>query len=114
MEAQGVTVPLPGPDFFVIDFTREKTTALALSRRLRDLGATVARDIITRGIEESLAYAARQRARWVLVVGSPRTKAEEVWVRELATGQDRVLAASAILEQPAVHFPLTPPSPPGV
>ncbi|MBI4242023.1 MAG: ATP phosphoribosyltransferase regulatory subunit [Candidatus Rokubacteria bacterium] len=113
MEAQGAAVPLPGPDFFIIDFTPEKTAALALSRRLRDLGASVARDIITRPLEESLAYAARQRCRWVLVVGSPKTRPDEVWVRELATGQERVLAAKAILDQPAVHFPLTPPSPPG-
>ncbi len=112
MEAQGVAVPLPGPDFFIIDFTAEKTTALALSRRLRDLGASVARDIISRGLEESLAYAARQRARWVLVVGSRRTRAGEIWVREKATGQERVLAASDILDRPAAHFPLTPPSPP--
>ncbi len=106
LEVQAVAVPLPGPDFFIIDFTQEKTAALALSRRLRDLGASVARDIITRGFEESLAYAARQRARWVLVVGSPKTRAEEVLVRELATGQEQVLLASAILERPAAHFPI--------
>ena len=106
LEVQAVAVPLPGPDFFIIDFTQEKTAALALSRRLRDLGASVARDIITRGFEESLAYAARQRAQWVLVVGSPKTRAEEVLVRELATGQEQVLLASAILERPAAHFPI--------
>ena len=50
-------VALPGPDFFVIDFTRDKTAALSLARRLRDLGASVARDIISRGLEESVAYA---------------------------------------------------------
>src|SRR5205085_2926361 len=63
MEAQGVAVALPGPDFFIIDFTREKTAALSLARRLRDGGASVARDIISRGLEESLAYARAQRAR---------------------------------------------------
>jgi ATP phosphoribosyltransferase regulatory subunit len=105
MEAQGVVVPLAGPDFFIIDFTAEKTTALALSRRLRDLGASVARDIITRGLPESLAYAVRQRVRWVLVVGSPRTGPGEVLVREVATGEERVLAASELLDRPARHFP---------
>ena len=38
MEAQGVAVTLAGPDFFIIDFTPEKTAALSLARRLRDLG----------------------------------------------------------------------------
>ncbi|MFQ5896914.1 MAG: ATP phosphoribosyltransferase regulatory subunit [Candidatus Methylomirabilia bacterium] len=105
MEAQGVVVPLPGPDFFIIDFTQEKTVALSLSRRLRSLGATVARDIITRGLEESLAYAARQRARWVLVVGGPRTGADQVWVRELEIGVERVVVAAALLDEPQAHFP---------
>ncbi|MFQ5830579.1 MAG: ATP phosphoribosyltransferase regulatory subunit, partial [Candidatus Methylomirabilia bacterium] len=105
MDAQAVTVPLPGPDFFIIDFTAEKTIALSLSRRLRSLGAAVARDIITRALEESLAYAARLRARRVLVVGSPRSGAGEVWVRELDTGAERVLAADAILDRPGTHFP---------
>ena len=71
METQGTAVDLPGPDFFIIDFTPEKTRALALSRRFRDLGRAVARDIISRPLEESLAYARQQRARWALVIGDP-------------------------------------------
>src|SRR5437899_11342407 len=57
MESQQVSVELPGPDFFIIDFTAEKTAALSLARRLRDLGATVARDIISRGLEGDVEYA---------------------------------------------------------
>src|SRR5215470_12203769 len=71
MESQGKAVPLPGPDFFIIDFTPEKTRALALSRRLRDLGRAVARDIISRPLDESLVYARQQRARFTLVIGGP-------------------------------------------
>ena len=62
---------LAGPDFFIIDFTPDKTRALALARRYRDLGAAVARDIISRGLEDSLAYARQQRARWALVDRRP-------------------------------------------
>src|SRR6266446_1770369 len=47
MESQDKAVALPGPDFFIIDFTLEKTRALALSRRLRDGVWAVARDIIS-------------------------------------------------------------------
>src|SRR5213076_1469323 len=54
IENQQIPVELPGPDFFIIDFTPEKTAALSLARRLRDLGASVARDIISRGLEESI------------------------------------------------------------
>lgn len=104
METQGVTVPLPGPDFFIIDFTPEKTAALSLARRLRDLGASVARDIITRGLEESLAYARGQRARRALVVGGPRTGPGDVLVIDLGDGSERTLAVRDVLDRPAAHF----------
>jgi len=104
MEAQGVSVPLAGPDFFVIDFTPDKTAALQLARRLRDLGASVARDIVTRGLEESLVYARAQRARVALVAGSPRTGGDEVLALDLADGSERVLALRELLQRPARFF----------
>ena len=104
MEAQGVAVELPGPDFFIIDFTPEKTAALSLARRLRDLGASVARDIISRGLEESVDYARAQRVRWALVVGSPRTTDGEVLVLDLRAGRERVAKVSEILDAPERHF----------
>jgi ATP phosphoribosyltransferase regulatory subunit len=104
MEAQGVEVELPGPDFFIIDFTREKTAALSLARRLRDRGASVARDIISRGLEESLAYARAHRVRQVLVVGSPRTAAGQLLALDLAGGGERTLSVREVLDQPERHF----------
>lgn len=104
METQAVAVDLPGPDFFIIDFTREKTAALSLARRLRDLGASVARDIISRGLTESLAYARAQRVRRVLVVGSPRTQAGEVLAIDLRDGSERTLVVSEVLARPEGHF----------
>jgi len=104
MEAQGVPVALPGPDFFIIDFTRDKTAALSLARRLRAAGASVARDIISRGLEESVAYARAQRVRHVLVVGSPRTKPAELLALDLADGSERVLAVPEVLAEPGRFF----------
>jgi len=104
MESQGVAVALPGPDFFIIDFTREKTAALSLARRLRDRGASVARDILTRELPESLDYARAQRARRVLVVGSPRTEPEQLLVLDLAGGGEQTLSIRDVLEQPHRHF----------
>jgi ATP phosphoribosyltransferase regulatory subunit len=100
METQGVPVALPGPDFFIIDFTRDKTAALSLARRLRDLGASVARDIISRGLDESVAYARAQRVGQVLVVGHPRAAAGQVVAMNLADGSERMLAVAEILEHP--------------
>jgi histidyl-tRNA synthetase len=104
MDAQAVAVDLSGPDFFIIDFTAEKTAALSLARRLRDGGASVARDIISRGLEESIAYARAQRVRHVLVVGSPRTGAGEVLMLELGSGGERTAAVSDVLARPERYF----------
>jgi ATP phosphoribosyltransferase regulatory subunit len=104
METQQVTVELPGPDFFIIDFTREKTAALSLARRLRDLGASVARDIISRGLEESVDYARAQRVRHVLVVGSPRTEAGELLVLDLRQGGERKVPVADVLSDPVKYL----------
>jgi ATP phosphoribosyltransferase regulatory subunit len=104
METQGVDVALPGPDFFIIDFTREKTVALSLARRLRDRGASVARDIITRELPESVTYARAQRARHVLVVGSPRTGADQILALDLEGGAERTLSVREVLEDPGRYF----------
>jgi ATP phosphoribosyltransferase regulatory subunit len=108
IENQGAASPLPGPDFFIIDFTGDKTRALAISRRLRDMGSAVARDILHRGLDESLAYARQQRARWALVIGEPGADAEQVRVIPLdGQGSERRIAAAGILADPARHFPET-------
>jgi ATP phosphoribosyltransferase regulatory subunit len=107
MESQGVAIDLPGPDFFIIDFTPEKTRALALSRRLRDLGRAVARDIISRPLEESLAYARQQRARFTLVIGGPGMAdgaVDRVRVVDLRTGDERAIDVADLLADPARHF----------
>jgi len=108
MESQGIVATPPGPDFFIIDFTTDKTRALALSRRLRDLGATVARDILSRGLDDSLAYARRQRSRWAIVIGESGGEANELRVLDLAgAGGEQRLAAADVLADPARYFPET-------
>jgi ATP phosphoribosyltransferase regulatory subunit len=105
LESQGAGPALAGPDFFIIDFTPDKTRALALARRYRDLGAAVARDIIIRGLEESLAYARQQRVRWVLAIGGPERQPDEVRVLDLRGGGERIIAVAELLADPARHFP---------
>ena len=106
MDSQGAAAALPGPDFFIIDFTADKTRALALARRYRDLGAAVARDIISRGIEDSIAHARQQRARWVLVIGGGGTEPDEVRVVDLSVDEERTRAVTDLLADPARHFPV--------
>ncbi|HEX9124886.1 MAG TPA: hypothetical protein VF948_00695, partial [Methylomirabilota bacterium] len=60
----------------------------------------------SRGLDESLAYARQQRARWALVIGEPGADAEQVRVIPLdgQSGERRVRAAE-ILADPERHFP---------
>jgi len=109
MEAQQVSLPMAGPDFYIIDFTPDKTVALSLSRRLRALGFAVARDIITRGLEDSIDYARGLRARTILVVGAPQRQREEVLAIDLRTGTERLLQLSVILDDPLATFPYAVP-----
>src|SRR5262245_4852619 len=104
MESQGATAAVAGPDFFVIDFTPDKTRALALARRYRDLGASVARDIIGRGLADSLAHARQQRGRWAVVVGSVGADPDAVRVLDLGAGTERAVAVAELLAEPARHF----------
>jgi ATP phosphoribosyltransferase regulatory subunit len=100
MEAQGVTVALPGPDFFIVDSTPDKTAALSLARRLRDLGASVARDIVSRALPDSLAYARSQRAARAIVIGSARTRDGEALIIDLATENERIVPIADMLARP--------------
>lgn len=109
MESQGAGPRLSGPDFFVIDFTPDKTRALALSRRLRDAGAAVARDIISRPLAESLAYARGQRAAWALVIGGGGADLDRIAVMDLRPGAEtaaeRTVSLPELLADPRPHFP---------
>jgi ATP phosphoribosyltransferase regulatory subunit len=109
MESQGAEPRLSGPEFFVIDFTPDKTRALALSRRLRDAGAAVARDIISRPLAESLAYARGQRAGWALIIGGDGADPDRIVVVDLRAGAEasgeRTVALRELLADPRPHFP---------
>jgi len=105
MESQGVATLSPGPEFFIIDFTADKTGALEVSRRLRDAGAAVARDILSRPVEESLAYARQQRAGRALVIGEPSAPAGQVRVVSLDGSGEGWVPIAEILADPARHFP---------
>lgn len=100
LEAQGVGVPVRGPEVFIIDFTEDKASALALSRRLRGLGLAVARDIISRGLEESLAYAREIRAGRVLVIGAPGAPAGTARILDLEAGRETALPLTELLAAP--------------
>ncbi len=107
LDAQGVELPVRGPEVFLIDFTEDKTTALAISRRLRDLGLAVCRDIMSRPLSESLAYAREIRAARALVIDAAGLARGEVRILDPASGREEpyplreLMAAPARLLEPA-------------
>jgi ATP phosphoribosyltransferase regulatory subunit len=109
LASQGAEPALSGPDFFVIDFTADKTRALAISRRLRDAGAAVARDIISRPLAESLVYARGQRAACALVIGEDGADPDRIRVIDLSAGGAetgaRTVRVDELLADPRGHFP---------
>jgi len=101
LETQGVELPVHGPEVFVIDFTEDKATALSLSRRLRDLGFAVARDIMSRPLEESLVYAREIRAARALVIDAASLARGEVRIIDPASGHEETASIEAIMAAPA-------------
>ena len=100
-EAQGVEPALAGPEVFVIDFTEDKTTALALSRRFRDEGLAVCRDIMTRPFGESLAYAREIRAGRAVVIDAAGLARGEVRLVDPVTEQEEPCPLRELMASPA-------------
>jgi ATP phosphoribosyltransferase regulatory subunit len=105
--AQGVELPVRGPEVFIIDFTEDKATALTLSRRFRELGLGVARDIMSRPLADSLAYAREIRAARALIIDGAGLARGEVRIVDVTSGReepyplDELLAAPARVLEPA-------------
>ena len=97
---QGLEPPATGPEFFVIDFTEDKETALALCRRLRELGLAAARDIMSRPLPESLAYARDIRAARAVVIDPAGVARAEVRVVDPASGHETAVPLSTLMAAP--------------
>jgi ATP phosphoribosyltransferase regulatory subunit len=108
LAAQGLEPAVTGPEFFVIDFTDDKATALALCRRLRELGFAAARDIMSRPLAESLAYAKDIRASRAVVIEPAGLTRGEVRVVDLASGQETAAPLAALMAAPGRTLEPTP------
>jgi hypothetical protein len=69
----------------------------------------VARDIISRPLAESLAYARGQRAVWALVIGADGADPDVVRILDLRVGAEaaveRRVTCGELLADPRPHFP---------
>jgi hypothetical protein len=67
----------------------------------------VARDIISRPLAESLAYARGQHAEWALVIGTEGTDPDRVRILDLRAeaAVERSVTCAELLADPRPHFP---------
>jgi len=76
-------------DYIVIDFRDDKKTAQEISYRLRERGYKVARDIIKRGLSDSLKYAENMNIENAIIMGTGDIKEGEAIIRKISTGEEK-------------------------
>lgn len=85
-------------DFLLFNLKEDRQDALAIARALRQRGLSVARDIIRRDFDESLAYARRMNILQMIIVGEDGTADGSVVVVRVADGARLTLARESLLQ----------------
>jgi ATP phosphoribosyltransferase regulatory subunit len=100
LEAQENMPLLPvrsSADCLLMDFRKDKREALRISRELRRRGHRVARDIITRDLEGSLAYARQTGIRFGLLMGLASLPDDAAILHDLIQGTEERLAMAEVV-----------------
>jgi ATP phosphoribosyltransferase regulatory subunit len=100
LEALEKANPLPvrsSADCLLMDFRKDKREALRISRELRRRGHRVARDIITRDLEGSLAYARQTGIRFGLLMGLASLADDQAILHDLVRGTAECFAMTDIV-----------------
>lgn len=84
-------------DYLIIDFRDDKRTALEISRKLREKGYRVARDIIKRELEDSIRFAEKMNIEKVIIMGIGDLKEGEAMIREISTGEEKRVKVKELL-----------------
>jgi ATP phosphoribosyltransferase regulatory subunit len=84
-------------DCLLMDFRKDKREALRISRELRRRGHRVARDIITRDLDGSLAYARQTGIRFGLLMGLASLPDDQAILHDLVQGTEERLAIADVV-----------------
>ncbi len=101
LEALEHTDALPirtAADCLLMDFRQDKREALRVSRELRQRGHRVARDIIPRDREGSLAYARQTGIPYAILMGLDTLPTDQAILHDVAQGTDTSLALADIVD----------------
>lgn len=86
-------------DLLIFNQLADRRDALAIATDLRRQGFSVARDIIRRDFEESLAYARRMNIRRIMVIGGPDEADDEVCLVCVDSGARRAVKKNMLAKQ---------------
>jgi histidyl-tRNA synthetase len=87
-------------DVFVVAVTAEDTPeAVRLSHTLRDLGVRVEYAMSVASVGKQLKLANARDARFAIVLGPDEREAGQVMLRDLASGEQRTVAAGDVAEE---------------
>jgi ATP phosphoribosyltransferase regulatory subunit len=95
LEAAAALPDVAGPDVLLIDFSPDKRAAHRLARALRARGLAVARDIIRRELQQSLAYGRAVGIRRAVILGAADRPPGSALIVDLASGAERVVPREA-------------------
>lgn len=98
LERQGDLALPAGADVLLIEFRSRKGEAVRVARNLRSCGLRVARDIIRRELEGSVAYARTFQIPWAVVLGGHGVLEGQAKVVEVARGVESSVEISRLAE----------------
>lgn len=99
LESHGLVPPLPRPDAYLVAATESaRAKVLALTRQLRNAGFSVQCDLDQRNLKSQFKQADRSSARFALILGDDELASNSITIRELATGDQRLIPESSIEE----------------
>lgn len=91
-------------DLLIFNQQADRRDALAIATELRRQGVSVARDIIRRDIEQSLAYARRMNILQIMIIGEDGGGDDEVCLLRVVDASRRYVRKSALLSGSARDF----------
>ncbi|MEJ2699720.1 MAG: ATP phosphoribosyltransferase regulatory subunit, partial [Desulfuromonadales bacterium] len=96
LDQQLEQVAAPSTDVLIFQKGADKQPAQRVARALRTRGYSTARDIIARGLKETVEYAQKMNFRFVMILGEPQ---DEVMLLSVAEGTRKSIPYQTVLSE---------------
>jgi len=99
LETEGYIFPASRLDAYVIPVNKEMIPkSLQIAQQLRKQGCIIDVDLMRRGIGKSLKYANSRNSKKAIIVGPDELKQNSVTIRDMETGEQKLVEIKNILE----------------